>query len=143
MIDPEDYFDDINMSIHGVTEKDAFGASIDRNVFNEIRKRLEGTVSVCHAHFDRVSLANACGKYSLPLIQSNWLDSARVARRAREQCAWRGYGLSNVCRIIGFEFDHHNALEDLKAAGMIINAAINWIRFFGLGETRQSSHRPE
>ena len=53
-----------------------------------------------------------------------WLDSARVARRAWEECAWKGYGLKKVCKIIGFEFKHHDALEDAKAAGAIINAAI-------------------
>ncbi len=124
LIDPEDYFDDINISIHGISEKDVIGAPNYQKAYDEIRKRLEGTVSVCHTHFDRVSLTKACGKNSLPIVRTSWLDSARVARRAWEQCAWKGYGLSNVCKIIGYEFDHHNALEDAKAAGMIINAAI-------------------
>jgi DNA polymerase-3 subunit epsilon len=33
--------------------------------------------------------------------------------------------LANVCKMIGFKFKHHNALEDAKAAGAIINAAID------------------
>src|SRR5690554_1920582 len=52
------------------------------------------------------------------------LDSARVARRAWAECASRGYGLANVCRLIGYEFQHHNALEDAKAAGHIMLAAM-------------------
>jgi DNA polymerase-3 subunit epsilon len=53
-----------------------------------------------------------------------WLDSARVARRAWEEFAERGYGLSNVCRAIGYEFKHHDALEDAKAAAMVVLAAL-------------------
>ncbi len=53
-----------------------------------------------------------------------WLDSARVARRAWEEFAERGYGLSNVCRSIGYEFKHHDALEDAKAAAMVVLAAL-------------------
>src|SRR5690606_39279880 len=53
-----------------------------------------------------------------------WLDSARVALSVRAVCARRGYGLANVCRLIGYEFQHHNALEDAKAAGHIMLAAM-------------------
>jgi DNA polymerase-3 subunit epsilon len=58
------------------------------------------------------------------LPETEWLDSARVARRAWEEVAWRGYGLADVCKIIGHEFRHHNALEDAKASGQILLAAI-------------------
>jgi len=33
-------------------------------------------------------------------------------------------GLANVCRIIGYEFKHHDALEDAKASGQVLLAAI-------------------
>ena len=54
------------------------------------------------------------------------LDSARVARRTWENLAWKGYGLYNVCQYLGYEFAHHDALEDAKAAGHIL---INAIKF--------------
>jgi DNA polymerase-3 subunit epsilon len=38
--------------------------------------------------------------------------------------AWQGYGLKNVCGKIGYEFKHHDALEDAKAAGHVLLAAI-------------------
>ncbi|MCI5105120.1 MAG: hypothetical protein MRY76_00235 [Pseudomonadales bacterium] len=123
LINPEDFFDAVNVSIHGISEKHVVGAPTYDAAYKEIRKRLEKSISVCHTHFDRVSLARACSKKSLPVIQTKWLDSARVARRAWTQCAWRGYGLANVCKIIGYEFNHHNALQDAKAAGMVITAA--------------------
>ena len=47
-----------------------------------------------------------------------------VARRTWEECARSGYGLADVCYRIGYEFQHHNALEDAKAAGQVLVAAM-------------------
>lgn len=82
-------------------------------------------ICVCHTHFDRVSLFRAFEKNSLKHFNITWLDSARVARRTWEECAWSGYGLANVCKIIGHEFKHHDALEDAKASGQVILAALD------------------
>lgn len=35
-----------------------------------------------------------------------------------------GYGLENVCSTLGYEFAHHDALEDAKAAAHVLLAAI-------------------
>jgi DNA polymerase-3 subunit epsilon len=125
LIDPEDYFDPINVSVHGIEERDVLSAPKLIEVFAKITSLISEKICVSHTHFDRVSLDKAIRKYELDPIDVTWLDSARVARRAWEQCSWKGYGLANVCKIIGFEFKHHNALEDAKAAGAIINAAID------------------
>jgi DNA polymerase-3 subunit epsilon len=125
IIDPEDYFDPINVSVHGIEESDVLSAPTLIEVFAKITSLISEKICVSHTHFDRVSLDKAIRKYELEPIDVTWLDSARVARRAWEQCSWKGYGLANVCKIIGFEFKHHNALEDAKAAGAIINAAID------------------
>ena len=85
---------------------------------------LNGTVCVSHTHFDRVSIGRALEKYGLSDFDTTWLDSARVARRAWEEFAWSGYGLANVCNKIGYEFKHHDALEDAKASGRILLSAI-------------------
>ena len=124
LIDPEDYFDFINIDIHGITEEDVVGSPKFSEVVDELSYYLSGSICVSHTHFDRVSVGRAFEKYSLNSIDTTWLDSARVARRTWEDCSWRGYGLSNVCKIIGYDFKHHDALEDAKAAGQILIAAI-------------------
>ena len=124
LIDPEDYFNPINISIHGITEKDVVGAPNFLNIATELSNFLSNSICVSHTHFDRVSLNRALGKYSLDPFHTTWLDSAKVARRTWEECTWNGYGLANVCGIIGYEFKHHDALEDAKASGQIIIAAI-------------------
>lgn len=124
LVNPRAYFDPINVGVHGIEEAAVSDAPIFEDVYSQIKSLLKGRVCVSHTHFDRISLDKAIRKASLDPIEVTWLDSARIARRAWEQCALKGYGLANVCKIIGFEFKHHDALEDAKAAGAIVNAAI-------------------
>lgn len=124
-VDPEDYFDGINVSIHGIDESVVKGAPTFPELADTLRSYLEGTVVVCHTHFDRVAIHQAAQRYGVNAPEITWLDSARVARRAWMECAWKGYGLYNVCKILGYDFKHHDALEDAKAAAHILIAAIN------------------
>ena len=123
-VDPEDYFDGNNVSIHGIDESTVKGAPTFPELSDTLRSYLAGTVVVCHTHFDRVAICQAHQRYDIIAPECTWLDSARVARRTWEQFAYRGYGLANVCAVIGYQFEQHDALEDAKAAAHIILAAI-------------------
>lgn len=124
LLNPEDYFDFINVDIHGIDENDVTDAPIFTEIFDKLKYFMDGAICVCHTHFDRISLAKAFQKHSLQPLNIIWLDSARVARRTWKEFAWSGYGLANVCRKIGYEFKHHDALEDAKASGQVLLAAV-------------------
>ncbi|MES2501680.1 MAG: exonuclease domain-containing protein [Pseudomonadota bacterium] len=124
LVNPEDYFHFINVDIHGIDESDVTHAPKFSEVLDNLKYFLDGAVCVCHTHFDRVSIAKAFQKYSIQPLNIYWLDSARVARRTWEEFAWSDYGLANVCQKIGYEFNHHDALEDAKASGQVLIAAI-------------------
>lgn len=124
LIDPEDYFDFINIDIHGITEEDVEGKPTFPEIFNQLGSLLNDAICVSHTHFDRVSISRALTKYGLPNFDTTWLDSARVARRTWEEFAWGGYGLANICNKIGYQFKHHDALEDAKASGHVLLSAI-------------------
>ncbi len=124
LIDPDDFFDPVNMSIHGISEGDVQGAPTFKDAAADIDRLLCGQIVVTHTHFDRVAMHQAAGRWSITAPACSWLDSARVARRTWAECAKSGYGLAKVCKMIGYTFDHHNALEDAKAAGHIMLAAI-------------------
>jgi DNA polymerase-3 subunit epsilon len=124
LVNPEDYFDFINIDIHGITEEDVAESPTLPEVASILGGYLNNSICVSHTHFDRVSITRAFAKYGLPESHSIWLDSARVARRAWKQFAWSGYGLANVCDAIGYDFEHHNALEDAKASAQVLLAAI-------------------
>ncbi|HOK53288.1 MAG TPA: exonuclease domain-containing protein [Armatimonadota bacterium] len=122
-IDPEDYFDPWNVAIHGITAEMVKQSPRFPQIHGDLSRILKDTVVICHTAFDRIALQQACGKYDLPPMECNWLDTARVARRTWEDFAWKGYGLANVCAHIGYEFKHHNALDDAKAAARVLLAA--------------------
>ena len=123
-VDPEDFFDEINVSIHGINETTVKGSPKLRDIANRIYSYLDGRIAVCHTHFDRVAIHQACVKSDLRVPTCTWLDSARVTRRTWDQFAYKGYGLGNVCAILGYQFVQHDALEDAKAAAYILLAAI-------------------
>lgn len=124
LINPEDYFDFINIDIHGINEADVSEAPSLPEIVEKLSEFMSGSICVSHTHFDRVSIYRAFEKYSLNHLDVTWLDSARVARRTWQECAWSGYGLANICQIIGYQFKHHDALEDAKASGQVILSAI-------------------
>jgi DNA polymerase-3 subunit epsilon len=123
LVNPETYFDDVNISIHGIEAHMVVGQLTLPAVAEKVRTLMLDTVSVCHTHFDRIALQRAFDRYRLQPIATTWLDSARVVRRTWKDLAWRGYGLKNVCDKIGYQFKHHDALEDAKAAGYVLLAA--------------------
>lgn len=124
LIDPEDDFAFMNVCVHGIDEGMVAGMPKLPDVVGVLREHLEGTVTVCHTHFDRIALHRGLTKYRLPTIETRWLDSARVVRRTWPEMAWRGYGLGSICDKIGYRFQHHDALEDAKAAGHVLLAAM-------------------
>jgi len=123
LVDPEDYFAYPNICVHGIHPADVAGAPTLPDLMEIISSRLRGSVAVCHTHFDRVALGQACRKYGLQPPDCTWLDSARVAQRAWDEFAHSGYGLQNVCARIGYDYQAHDALEDAKAAGYVLIAA--------------------
>ncbi|MHB8858630.1 MAG: exonuclease domain-containing protein [Thermoleophilia bacterium] len=124
-VDPESYFNGVNVSIHGIDESIVRGAPKFPELVGTLRSYLEGNVVVCHTHFDRVALYRAATRYGITPPACTWLDSARIARRAWHECANSGYGLHSVCERLGYDFNHHDALEDAKAAAHIVLAAGN------------------
>ena len=74
-----------------------------------------------HTSFDRVALDGAARKYGLRPLRTQWLDSAKIARRAwPERYGRSGYNLANVAADLGISFKHHDALEDARAAAEIV-----------------------
>jgi DNA polymerase III subunit epsilon len=142
-VDPKDYFDPINVSIHGIDEDRVRGEKTWPEVFALIAPILAGNIVVSHTAFDRAALTQACGNWKLSACEYRWLDTARVARRAWPQFARFGYGLANVAAAFGITYQAHDALEDARCAGEILKLAMaltglsveQW-----LGRVRQPIH---
>lgn len=124
LINPQDDFDPINVSIHGIDEDMVQDAPMWAAVFPTVDSLLCGNIVVSHTAFDRIAVTRACERVPGANCSYRWLDSARVVRRAWPNFAHSGYGLSHVATHLGIEFQAHNALEDARCAGEILLRAI-------------------
>jgi len=140
-LDPEDYFDINNVSIHGISESDVRKSPKFPDVYKFLKEKLEKYICICHTHFDWVSLNQVCNKYELSTIENKWLDTAKVSRRCWSEFAQKGYGLKNVCNKLGFTFKHHDALEDAKASAFILLTAMKE-KNYTIDEWMLSVNRP-
>jgi len=123
-INPEDYFDNFNISIHGINEVIVRDSPRLPDVNDQLHKYLDNRITVCHTFFDRAAIRQAFEKYGIIEPKCKWLDSASVARRTWKECAKSGYGLANLCKLLKYDFTHHDALEDAKASGYILLSAV-------------------
>jgi DNA polymerase-3 subunit epsilon len=114
----------MNVSIHGISECDVQSSPVWSELHSSLSLVLRGQISVCHTAFDRVSTTRACERYSLPAFETEWLDSARVVRRAWRAFSRSGYGLSNIAAHLGITYKGHNACEDARCAGEVLLRAI-------------------
>ena len=120
LVNPEDEFDAINISIHGIDERKVQSSPNWRGVYPQVRCLLQGNIVVSHTAFDRVALVRACEKSNLAQCDFRWLDSAKVVRRTWPMFSQCGYGLENVATHLGIQYEHHDALEDARCAGEIL-----------------------
>jgi DNA polymerase-3 subunit epsilon len=124
LVNPEDYFDWINVDIHGIDEHMVKDAPTFPRIIDALATRTRDEVVVSHTSFDRAALSQALEKYGLNPISCTWLDSASVVRRTWNEFSRNGYGLGNVCSALGIEFRAHDAVEDARAAGEVLLQAI-------------------
>lgn len=124
LVNPEDYFDPMNISIHGIDESSVMAAPTFQELYSTIVERLSGAIVASHTSFDRLAVMRATEKYELSEVECRWLDTARVVRRTWSEFRRQGYGLANICAELGVMFTHHNAEEDARAAGEVLIHAI-------------------
>jgi DNA polymerase III subunit epsilon len=124
LVNPETWFNPVNVEIHGIDEEKVTGAPTFPDVLPRLRQLLDHRVVACHSPFDRGAIHRACDAAALAAPACRWLDTARVARRAWREPKPESFGLADVCDWIGYHFRHHDALEDAKAAAHVLLAAM-------------------
>lgn len=122
LVNPEAEFAWFCQRVHGIGSGDIVKSLPFPQIYPQIRERLAGAVTVSHSDFDRQAMEQSVDRYDLPRLDSRWVDSTSVARKAwpgRQE----GYGLHELSKFLGFDFRHHDALEDARAAAWITLAA--------------------
>jgi len=123
LLDPRDEFHAANIRIHGIAAHHVAGQPVFADVHATIDRYLAGHVTVAHSLFDKSALAAASRIHDRPVIDTRWLDSVRVARRAWPDL--ENHRLGTLARFLGLAHRHHDALSDARAAGWVIVHAID------------------
>lgn len=145
LVDPEDFFDPFNIGIHGISEDAVAGAPNLAKVAPVLTEIMTGKAILHHGPFDRTAFDQAFSATAINPIECDWIDNTKVVRRTWEQFRTAGYNLRNLCDHFGIELDHHDALSDARAAGLVFLRAIeetgtdvrHWI-----SEQNRRTHRP-
>lgn len=125
LVNPQTYFDIMNVSIHGIDEADVQHAPTISEIEPIIRQYFAQGVVCSYGSFDRTALDRAIGN-----IPSVWLDITKVVRRTWDKFAWAGYGLASMSDYLNIELNnHHDALSDAKVAGQVLACAMRETRF--------------
>jgi DNA polymerase-3 subunit epsilon len=122
LLDPCDEFHPMNSRIHGIAEHHVVGQPTFAQVHAVIEGHLSGAITVAHSMFDKGALAAACRMHACTEIETMWLDSVRVAKRAWPDLP--NHKLGGLARFLGVAHRHHDALSDARAAGWVIVRAI-------------------
>ncbi|WP_419826165.1 exonuclease domain-containing protein [Sphingomonas sp.] len=122
LVDPLDRFSSFNTRIHGITCDHVLGAPTFGDIHAAIDGHLSGRITVAHSFFDKGALGAACATHGRAVIETTWLDSVRVAKRAWPELS--SHRLNVLTKFLGVRHKHHDALSDARAAGMVIVRAI-------------------
>lgn len=120
LVNPNDFFDFMNVSIHGINELTVADAPTWPDIIDTVLSMTNGKIVASHGSFDRSSIERASKLFDVTAPQCEWLDTCRVARRTWPDVSKKGYGLSSLATRLGISLKHHNALEDARAAGLIL-----------------------
>ncbi|QQZ08924.1 3'-5' exonuclease [Heyndrickxia vini] len=120
LIDPEEPFDRMNISVHGIQPSDVVGAPTFHTFYQSIQHRIEDQVIVAHnLAFDGYVLRDSLNRYNLPPVPSKLLCSYQLSRRLIGGKS--SYSLKSVCDHYGIDIlDHHHALSDAQACAEIM-----------------------
>ncbi|PHR57935.1 MAG: exonuclease [Robiginitomaculum sp.] len=146
LINPNDNFSQNNISIHGITPNDVADAPTFPEAIKGILTFIGTHHIVAHTSFDKRALNKACHDHDLETINNPWTDSALIARRTWDEVSKRGYNLPNLCDILDFEYEAHDALEDAKACANVLLSAmehseVNLAKIISRGQTKAKSRK--
>lgn len=123
LVDPQDVFSGFNTRLHGISAKHVRGRPTFPRLYETLAGHLGGRITAAHSMFDHGALSASCRLAGVPMIQSRWLDSVKVARHAWPELPT--HRLNALAEFLGLDHKHHDALSDARVAGWVIVKAID------------------
>lgn len=114
-----------NTYIHGISAQDVKHSPLTGEALTMLREWLgeDSSRVVCHMPFDRTATRKAAEAHGIDWSSLKFHDSARAVKLAWDEYRQKGYGLGKITKVLGIEFEHHNALADAKAAAQVLMKA--------------------
>ena len=142
LIHPQTYFSAGNIRVHGIRPGHVSHAPDWGQVHDAVAELLTDRIVVSHSSFDVTALSRAAEAIGGTPITARWLDSVRIARRAFPELRGAGgHGLAHLKTVLGLSFAHHDAGEDARAAGWVVEAAVT-ASGISVAEWFTAAHRP-
>jgi DNA polymerase-3 subunit epsilon len=105
--------------IHGITEEDVKDQPEFDALWDTIKQYIDGKTIVAHnASFDVSVLRHVLDTYNIKYPTIDYFCSVTASKKT--WTCLNSHKLNNLASYIGFEFKHHDALEDAMAAAKIM-----------------------
>ena len=117
---PGNYYLWQNVRVHGITANDTKFAPLFKDIYPEIKQKLESKIVVAHNEsFDRSVLTKTMQHYYLNYTDLNLAE--------RWECTWKIYrdkgfspaNLNSCCARLGITLKHHEALSDARGCAKL------------------------
>jgi DNA polymerase-3 subunit epsilon len=117
---PRNEYNPYTIAVHGIYPRDTVNAKDFAQVFPEIQKRLQNRNVVAHNEsFDRNVLVKSMALYGLDYtllnIGSRWECTVKIYKAK----GLKPTKLSDCCREMKIELNHHEALSDARACAKL------------------------
>lgn len=124
LVDPGCPFESFNTRLHGIDAAAVKGMPTFSAVLEDLAPLLSRHTIVQHSNFDRGAIGAACREVGAPAPDWSWVDSVKIARLAWPELTGNGgHGLANLKSHLSLQFRHHDAVEDARAAALVVLGA--------------------
>ena len=122
LINPEEEFDGYNIYIHGITEDAVQNSPTYPAIAPDILSFIDGLPVVAHyAPFDSGAIRECNEKYGIDDFYMEYFCSYYLSEAVITRIS---YKLKNLAKEFNIPLNHHNALSDAQASGLIITELI-------------------
>jgi len=132
------YFERINTSVHGITNKDVENEPTFNEVWSDIKEYFDNANVVAHnAAFDMSALRYALDEFSIPYPKLHYYCTMQITKNLYK--GFLNYQLPTICRQLNIDgLNHHNAISDAIACSKI---ASRMLQDFEVGSLEEFSKR--
>lgn len=128
-----------NIRIHGITPSMVRNAPTFDQVWKRIRSSIENQLVICHnASFDTVVLCRLLEYYQIPIPEFDYICTVKVSQQLWPEM--ENHKLDTVCNDLHISLNHHEALSDARACGLIFAQALKSQQCTKLSDLLQIIH---